>query len=177
MRIIIAMLLLAGVVSAAEQSLRVQVTGLFMKEREGDLEVSLAKMPGVKLSALDFKTAEATLTFDQAVTVPNTKPQDVLMRLDSLLKTASNNTFGLKTPLVRDGLKWIEIPAAGLDCKACSLAAYEIVIKIDGVAQATASFREGKITALIDPERTDRGKIETVLKLRGVTLTSPEKQP
>jgi hypothetical protein len=38
------------------------------------------------------------------------------------------------------------------------------------VEHATASFKDGKATALIDPEQTDRAAIETVLKERGVTL-------
>jgi copper chaperone CopZ len=65
------------------------------------------------------------------------------------------------------------IPAAGLDCKACCLAAYEAVAAIDGVEQATASFKEGKITALIDPARTDPAKLEDALRKKGVSLGKP----
>ena len=42
-----------------------------------------------------------------------------------------------------------------------------------GVAQATASFREGRITALIDPAQTNRAALETALKQRNVELKSP----
>jgi len=103
---------------------------------------------------------------------PNVKPADVLTRLDERVRTFSNYTFGLK-PLSAtppEQLKRIEIPVAGLDCKPCCLAAYEIVAKIDGVEQATASFKDGRITALIDPAKTDKPKLEAALKQRGVTL-------
>ena len=91
----------------------------------------------------------------------------------TLLKLAAE-TFGAK-PLRTtslDKLKLIEIPVAGLDCKACSLAAYEAVYKLEGVERATASFREGKVTALIDPTKTDRAKLEAALKKREVDVKS-----
>ena len=70
----------------------------------------------------------------------------------------------------RDKLQTVVIPAAGLDCKACCLAAYEGISGIDGVEQATASFKEGKITALIDPTKTDKAKLEEALRKKGVTV-------
>ena len=76
----------------------------------------------------------------------------------------------------RDKLKRIEIPIVGLDCKACSLAVYEMVYKLQGVELATASFKEGKLTALIDPEQIDQAEIEKVLKQRGVQLAQPEEK-
>ena len=81
-------------------------------------------------------------------------------------------TFGLKPPssTPKNQLKRVEIPVLGLDCKACCLAAYEIVARLDGVEQATASFKEGRISALIDPKRIQITQIEAALKERGVTL-------
>jgi len=46
------------------------------------------------------------------------------------------------------------------------------VAKVDGVYQATASFHDGKATALIDPKNTSKEAIEAVLKKRNVTLAS-----
>ena len=62
----------------------------------------------------------------------------------------------------------------GLDCKACSFAVYEMVYRLKGVEQATASFKEGKLTALIDPEKIDRSEIEMTLKQRGVQFKPQE---
>ena len=64
----------------------------------------------------------------------------------------------------------VEIPVVGLDCKACCLAAYEAIYKLEGVERATASFKDGLVTAWIDSEKTDRTKLEAALKQRNVTL-------
>ena len=46
----------------------------------------------------------------------------------------------------------------------------------DGVEQATADMRIGRLTALIDPERTSREKLEALLKQREVTLKATAKE-
>jgi copper chaperone CopZ len=159
----------------AAKRIKHQITGLFAPEREQDLREVFATIPQVKLISIDFKNAEATLEYDPAKAFPNAKPEEVLQRLDNLVKSASYHTFGVKplrtTPLEK--LKLIEIPVAGLDCKACCLATYEAVARLDGVERATASFREGRVTALIDPQKTDREKLEAALKRLGVAFNAP----
>jgi copper chaperone CopZ len=152
-----------------------QITGLFSTEREQDLREAIEKIPQVKLITIDFKNAEATLEYDPAKLLPNAKPEQMLQKLDGMLKSASNHTFGIKPlrTMPLEKLKLIEIPAAGLDCKACCLAAYEAIYKLEGVERATASFRAGRVTALIDPAKTDRAKLEAALKQRGVQVKSP----
>ena len=152
--------------------LTVRVTGLFSADREKDLREVFAEWPVVKIAGIDFDRAEVALTFDGDRLFPKAKPADVLARLHERLGNLSNHTFGVKavSTVPKDKLKRIEIPVAGLDCKACCLAAYEIVAKIDGVEQATASFKEGRITALIDADKTDKSKLEAALKQRGVTV-------
>ena len=73
----------------------------------------------------------------------------------------------------RDKLERVVIPTAVLDCKACCLAAYEAVAALDGVVQATASFKEGRVTALFDPTKTDRAKLEEALRKKGVKVGKP----
>jgi copper chaperone CopZ len=167
------LLLLGG--AAHAEPVKHQVTGLFMKEREQDLREAVEKIPQVKLLRIDFANAEATFEYDPAIAFPGAKPDQIVQRFDQLLRAASGHTFGIKplrkTPL--DQLRLIEIPVAGLDCKACSMAAYDAIYKLEGVERATASFREGRVTALIDPTKTDRGKLEAALKKKGVQLTSP----
>ena len=149
-----------------------QVTGLFSKDREADLRETFAAIDGVRLVDIEFKTAEITLEYDAAALFKKAKPEEIVKQLDNLVRNASHRTFGIKplrtTPA--DKLTWIEIPVAGLDCKACSLAAYEIVARIDGVEVATASFRDGLITAWIDPTKTSRDALKTVLKKREVDV-------
>ncbi len=173
-------LLLGGAVSAddnraAPRSFKHQITGLFMKGREQDLREAVAKIPHIQLVNIDFENAEATFIYDPAKAFPGTKTEQIVERFNNLLKSASHHTFGVKplrsVPLEK--LRLIEIPVAGLDCKACSLAAYEAIYRLEGVERATASFREGRVTALIDPAKTDRAKLEAALKKRGVQLKSP----
>jgi copper chaperone CopZ len=64
----------------------------------------------------------------------------------------------------------VEIGVLGLGCKGCCLALYDSVAKIEGVEQATASFKESKLTALIDPEKTNREALIDALKKRNVSL-------
>jgi copper chaperone CopZ len=152
-----------------------QVTGLFAPDRVQDLREAVAGIPQVKLVGVDFKTAEATFEFDPAKAFPGAKPTEVMPRLDNLVRSASQHTFGVK-PLCNvpvEKLKLVEIRVAGLDCKGCALAAYEAVAKLEGVERATASFREGRVTALIDPEKTDRAKLEAALKQHGVEVPAP----
>jgi copper chaperone CopZ len=152
-----------------------QITGLFCPEREQDFKTLCAeKLARFKLVSIDFANAEATFDYDPAKEFPGANSAQVIERFDNELKNASRHTFGAKplrtTP--KEKLKLLEFAIVGLDCKACSLAVYEIIYRIKGVEQATASFKEGKATALIDPEQTDRATIEMALRERGVTLKS-----
>jgi hypothetical protein len=47
-------------------------------------------------------------------------------------------------------------------------------VQLKGVARATASFKNGKVTALIDPQETNRLALEEALKKKGVALKSTE---
>jgi len=149
-----------------------RVIGLFSKDREKDLKAAFAEMPGLTLLSVDFDEAELTVAFAPSKAFPGTKPEQLVERVNDKLRTASGHTFGVKSrrTVPRDKLRRVNIPVAGLDCKACCLAVYEIVAAIDGVDQATASFKDGQVTALIDPKRTDRTKLEDALRKRGVAI-------
>ena len=154
-----------------------QITGLFAPDREKDLrDVFEQKLPQFKLVSIDFKNAEASFDYDPAKTFPGAKPEQIIERFDNELRNATRHTFGAKPlrTIEKDKLKLIEIPIVGLDCKACSFAVYEMVYRLKGVEQATASFKEGKLTALIDPEKIDRIEIEMTLKQRGVQFKPQE---
>ena len=122
------------------------------------------------------ESSEVTLQYDPAKLFTGAKPEQHFERLDNLLRSVSSSTFGI-APLCtapKDKLTRIEIPVVGLDCKACCLAAYEAIYKIDGVEQATASFKDGQVTALIDPQKTNRAALELALKSKNVEL-APQK--
>jgi copper chaperone CopZ len=168
------MLLLLAVFAADEPANlhKHQVTGLCSKDREPDLRETFAKIDGVKLVGIDFKTAEITLEYDAAAVFKKAKPEEIVKQLDNKVRTASHSTFGVKplrtTPAEK--LTWVSIPVAGLDCKACSLAAYEVIYRIDGVEVATASYRDGLVTAWIDATKTSREALVAALKKREVDV-------
>jgi copper chaperone CopZ len=152
-----------------------RITGLFSREREDDLRDVVKKMTGVTLVGIDFDRGEATFTYDPRKLFKDSKEKDWLERFDNLLKSNSSHTFGARPvcTIPTEKLTRVEIGVVGLDCKGCCLAAYESISKLDGVEQATASFREGRVTALIDSEKTTRAALEEALKKRGVTLRAP----
>ena len=149
-----------------------RVFGLFSADREADLRVAAEKLPEIKLVSIDMKYGEATFTYDLAKAFKETKPENLIERFNHLLRSASSQTFGIEplrtTP--KDQLIPVEIPVAGLDCKACALAAYEAVAKVDGVQQAAVSFKEGRVSALIDAAKTNAAALTDALKKKGVEL-------
>jgi len=154
-----------------------QITGLFCPEREKDFEdLCQRKLARFKLVGIDYANAEATFDYDPAKEFPGATAEQVVERFDNEVRNASRHTFGAKalrtTP--KEKLQLVEFSIVGLDCKACSLAVYEMLYRLKGVEQATASFKLGKATALVDPEKTDRATIEKVLKDRGVTVKPAE---
>ncbi len=166
-----ALIAFASASAAEPPTTKVRITGLFSPDREKDLrELFAEQWPEVKIAGLDLDRAEAILNFDADKLFPKGKPAEIVAKLDEKVRNASNGTFGVKpaSAVPRDKLVRVEIAAAGLDCKACCLAAYEIVAKIEGVEQATVIFKEGRISALLDPMKTDKAKLEAALKQRGV---------
>ena len=154
------------------KTIKHQITGLFSPDREKDLRNVFATLPEIKLGQIDYAKAEAEFVYDPAKVFPNAKPEQLVEQFDNILRNASRSTFGAK-PLCTtpdDELKFVEIPVLGLDCKACCLAAYESIYKIEGVERATASFKDGLVTAWIHPDKTNVTALEEELRKKGVTL-------
>jgi len=161
------------------EHVKFQVTGLFMPGREADLRAAFEKLPLIKIVDIDYANAEATFAFAPKLAFPTTKREQIVTQFDNQVRQATSGTFGIKPlrTIPREKLQWIQIPVGGCDCKACSLAAYESVFKLEGVEQATASFRAGLVTALIDPTKTDRATLEAALKKRGVEVRTASPNP
>ncbi len=157
------------------ERLTLRVLGLFAPDRVKDLREDFARMPDVKLVAVDFDFAEITVEFVGVKAFPGFPPKDFAAALDGKLAQASNHTFHVKprSSVPRAKLKTVVIPVAGLDCKACALGAYEAVARLDGVEQATASFKEKKVTALIDAEKTNQAALEGALRRAEVQVPRP----
>ncbi|MCE9564235.1 MAG: hypothetical protein K8U57_19500 [Planctomycetes bacterium] len=152
-----------------------RVFGLFSADREKDLREVFKELPDIKLVGVNYDEGEITVEMVPAKAFPSAKPEQVLERLDQKVRAETRSTFavGPRRTIARDKLEQVVIPIVGLDCKACSLAAYEMIARLDGVDRVTASFKEGKVTALIDPTKTDKAKLEDVYRKRGVQLGKP----
>ena len=179
MKTLYLLLLSLAAAIAGEENVTHRITGLFSPQREAALRAAMEKLPGVKLVSVDFEHAEAVFAYDAAVAFKGTKPEKVVERFNDLLRGATRHTIGIApleaTP--KDKLARIEIAVAGCDCPACGLAAYESISKIAGVAAATVDFKDGRIVALVDAEKTNRAALEAALKKRGVEMKTPQTAP
>lgn len=146
---------------AQPQEITHRIGGLNAPDRVDDLRHVMAGVQDVRLVDVNFERAEATFAYD---------PKKV--SVDRIKQALGAMMFSLKPPLAvpREKLLPVTIDVAGLDCRGCSLGAYNVVAKIDGVEQATANFKDGKVTALIDPARTNRKALEEGLTKAGVEV-------
>jgi hypothetical protein len=171
---ITSLFLMAATAVAADDPVTVKyrITGLFSPEREADLREAAKKMADVTLSAVDYEKSEVTFAYDPAKMQKGAKPEQVRSHIENLLRNASNHTFGLKplSTIPREKLKRVEIAVGVLDCKACGFGLYSIVMGVPGVEQTFANYKEGIVTAWIDPEKTDREKVVDALKKREVRV-------
>jgi len=150
---------------AVPKSITHRITGLFSPDREFDLREALKALPEVLLVKIDFSLAQATFLHDGKKATAD--------RLNNTLRLAH---FAIAPVSANpEKLKRIEIPVIGLDCKGCAFGAYRILQPIEGVEQAAVDFRLGKVSALIDPARTDRAALEAALKKKQIEI--PAAQP
>lgn len=164
----------ATAASATEKPvMKHQITGLFCAERVEDLRaVCRDKLARFSLQDIDYENGEATFRYDPQKEFPGANPQQVIERFDQELRNVTRHTFGAKAirGKTKQELQRVEFMIAGLDCKACSLAVYEMLYRQPGVEQAQASFRERRAVAWIDGTMTDRATLLKLLRERGVTV-------
>ncbi len=159
--------------AAEAQTFKHRIMGLFSRDREAELREAVKKMAGVEIVSIDFDVAEVTFSYDPGTLFQKgTKEKDFLERFDNLLRQSSNHSFGAKPlfPTPKEKLVRVEIGVVLPDCKGCCYGVYLILANADGVAQATADLKEGRVTALIDPEKTNLNTLQTTLKKREVKL-------
>lgn len=181
-------ILLLGLASppapAAETLVSSRVLGLFQPDRVDDLrrqagalKVREGNMTAeARLVGVDYESATATFSYDNgAAPFRNRGPEQVLERLNQELRGLSRGAFQLLPAGATEKGKLREerITVAGLDCKGCAYGAYRAIAALDGVEQATVSFKEGRVTARIDPARTNRGAIIAALRKAQVDVTDP----
>jgi len=182
---IIAVLLTAHAAVAEDVNVRYRLTGLFQPDRVDDLRRqagTLTTRDGgaaarVTLVDVDYETAVVTFAYDAgSKPFQGQNPQQVRDRINGLLRNASRGSFGVHPPgtLNPDQLRRERLAVAGLDCKGCAYGAYRAIATIEGVERAVVSFKEGHVTAWIDPAKTDREALATALRKAHVDVTDPE---
>jgi copper chaperone CopZ len=139
----------------SSQTVTYRLVGLYCESREDDLRQTVQKGSGIRVKSVSFRTGEATLSFQGRAPGPE--------QLDKILRPAYFRVKGV-VGVEASRLKRVEIGVVGMDCKGCSLAVYDVLVKIEGVEHAIVDFREGRVTALIDPSKTSRDALVQLLK-------------
>lgn len=158
---------------AAEKTVTFGVTGLFQPDRVGDLRRQAALIKDVTLKRVNYESAVVSFSYEtNQPPFKNASAEQVFRHMNEQLQQVSKGAFSLRplSQLPREQWREVSFPVQGLDCKACSFAAYNIVIAIDGVEHATASFKDGRITVWMDSKKTNREAVESALRRGGVKI-------
>ncbi|RBP44582.1 copper chaperone CopZ [Roseimicrobium gellanilyticum] len=179
----------AGIASAEEVTVQYRLTGLFQPDRVEDLrqQTSMLQIGSptdspaqVRLVDVNYDTTVVTFGYDPASKhFKNAKADQVRERISNVLRNVSKGAFNIfsVSELKPEQRKEERIAVAGLDCKGCAYGAYRTVASIDGVERATVSFKEGWLTASIDPARTNREALITALEKARVTVVKSDAAP
>ena len=183
----ILLFLLCNVVHAEEVKVQYRLLGLFQPDRVDDLRRQASTLPAespnakgqpveVKLVDVNYDTTTVTFSYDGATTFKKQPPEKIRERIDQLLRQASRGAFSIAEPstLKPDQLRQERIAVAGHDCKGCDFGLYRAVASIDGVERVIASFKEGHVTAWIDPAKTDRVALLAALKKKEVDVVEAD---
>lgn len=156
-----------------EHSVSLRVLGLFIPERVDAFRELIDSIPDVSVLDVRFDTAECTIRYatDSPLFRQATADQ-IVERMAERVRRESRGLFTVRAPgsVPHGELDRIELAIQGLHCKACSLAVHDILVRIDGVEHATASFADGRAIAWIDSSKTSRKVLEETLEQRRVTL-------
>lgn len=168
---------------AEDVQVQYRLTGLFQPDRVEDLRSQAGELRSdrngpveVRLVNVNYDTAVATFRYDSdSQHFKNRKPEQVLEHLNNMLRGVSRGSFSafpLSDLKPEDGREE-KISVAGLDCKGCAYGAYRAIATIDGVERAIVSFKDGHVTARIDPKKTSREALVSSLKKAQIDVTEP----
>ena len=172
-----------GAIFGEDVKVQYRLLGLFQPDRVDDLWRQASELPAeaknpkgqpveVKLADVNYETAVVTFSYDGATTFKKQPPEKIRERIDQLLRQASKGAFSIQdlSATKPEQLKVERIAVAGHDCKGCNFGLYRAIANIEGVERAVASFKEGHITAWIDPTKTNREALIAALKKKEVNV-------
>jgi copper chaperone CopZ len=153
---------------------RYRLTSLFDPERADDFRAFMGEnFPEVKVLELSVELGEVTLVFDPRKLKPFQPagtPEVARQRLSFLMRGASRGMFDvlpvLDVPL--EEMAEARIPVQGLDCRGCSYGAHLAIARLEGVAQATASFKLGEVRVRFDRRKTSLQALEETLSTKSI---------
>jgi len=176
---------LATCALADEATAQYRLTGLFQPDRVADLRRQAGVLNAgekdspaeVRLVDVNYDTAVVTFAYDPAAKpFKGADAEKVRERISNLLRGATRGTFDvfLLGALKPGEQQEVRIGVAGLDCKGCAYGAYRAIAAIEGVERATVSFKEGALTAWIDPAKTNQEALAAALEKAHVDVIKPE---
>lgn len=140
-----------------------RVTGLCFPERVDELKAALKDHEHVKLLNVNYERAEIEVSYNPK-----------RFSREQIGHSIGGKGFGVKASLVPwEKLRKVDIEVIGLDCKGCCLGTYNVLNRVEGVEQATVDLKNGRIQAMIDPEKTNQKALEQALKKGNVKLKNP----
>jgi len=166
-------LALVATSQAAEATVQYRIFGLFDPQRAEALRTQIASFEDVRLVAVDYERGIGTFAYPEEK-FPNAaaKPEMLERGIRERFDRAAKGSFRILPLSTFPREKWqeVRIAVAGHDCKGCNFGLYRAVASLDGVERAVASFKEGHVTAWIDPGKTNRQTLVDELRKRDVTL-------
>jgi Cu+-exporting ATPase len=112
------------------------------------IERSVAKVPGVISSSVNFATEQLTVSFTNEV------------RIENIFEVVENAGYGVKKEIASQK---VIIPVRGMTCASCVSAIEKAVTVLRGVSKASVNFATEKATVEYDPSATRLSEIKKAI--------------
>ena len=126
----------------------VGITGMTCASCASAIERSVAKVPGVISSSVNFATEQLTVSFTNEV------------RIENIFEVVENAGYGVKKEIASQK---VIIPVRGMTCASCVSAIEKAVTVLRGVSKASVNFATEKATVEYDPSATRLSEIKKAI--------------
>ena len=126
----------------------VGITGMTCASCASAIERSVAKVPGVISSSVNFATEQLTVSFTNEV------------RIENIFEVVENAGYGVKKEIASQK---VIIPVRGMTCASCVSAIEKAVTVLKGVSKASVNFATEKATVEYDPSATRLSEIKKAI--------------
>ena len=126
----------------------VGITGMTCASCASAIERSVAKVPGVISSSVNFATEQLTVSFTNEV------------RIENIFEVVENAGYGVKKEIASQK---VIIPVRGMTCASCVSAIEKAVTVLRGVSKVSVNFATEKATVEYDPSATRLSEIKKAI--------------